>query len=43
MRKEVTTLKKVRVETFPLTDAEEKAELELQAKMAQEAAMKARK
>ena len=36
-------MKKVRVETFPLTDAEEKAELELQAKMAQEAASKGNK
>ena len=43
MRKKVTTLKKVRVETFPLTDAEEKAELALQAKMAQEAASKGNK
>lgn len=39
----MNTTKKLRVETFPLTDAEEKAELALQAKMEQEAIMKAKK
>lgn len=36
-------MKRVHVETLPLTDAEEKAELELQAKIAQETAMKNKK